>query len=331
MNPWRFVNMISVIVPVYNVEKYIEKCLDSVLSQTYSNLEILVIDDGSTDQSGIICDKYSKRDKRIRVFHKKNEGLAAARNLALEYMMGDYVACVDSDDYLEKDMYECLMEKMHEDIDIVTCGINNIYPVDAHKRNYVSYRAHECSIYDNQEAIRELFLWKTISFSSCDKLFRGKLFEGVRYPKGKVCEDLPVLYKLVSKSRNIVNIGKAKYNYIYRSDSISRKSFYDEKIYFAIFSQKILIDIQKNYPDIIEEALAWYINNIVSVLEDIIQSPKRKDYNKQERQLRLILRRRVFDIIKNSYISRERKDYYYHLLSDSNNLLGHTLRGLFLV
>lgn len=317
---------ISVIIPVYNVAAYLRKCLDSVLGQSYLNLEVLLVDDGSADSSGDICDEYAKKDERIRVFHQKNRGLSAARNLALDNMSGDYVACVDADDYIEADMYEAMMAQMDDETDIVCCGTNSIFPADVRK-NYVSYKTHVCTKYRNNEMVRELFLFH-ISFSSCDKLFRRRLFEGLRYPEGKVCEDLPVLYELVSRSRKMVNIGEAKYNYVYRADSISRQNFYPARMYYAIFSRDIVMDVQARYPDLVKEAKAWYINNIVSVLESIIISPNAGKYEVLAKRLRRIIRKRSLDILRNPYISGERKRYYFHNAVSGETCIGRIFNKL---
>lgn len=319
-------DLISVIVPVYNVEKYLRRCLDSILAQTYSNLEVIVVDDGSTDNSGVICNEYAKKDIRIQVFHQKNKGLAETRNFALKYATGKYIACVDSDDYIELDMYESLLEKMDDEIDIVTCGVNNLFPQEMYMRNYVSYKTYTCRKYNNYEAIRELFFGNIISFSSCDKLFRKSLFEGIKFPAGKVCEDLPVLYELIKKSRNVVNIGKAKYNYMYRINSISRQSFYRNKVYFAVFAGNIVKDVKLRYPKLLKEAIAWYINNVAVVLEEITNSPNRADYYDLEKRLRKLILKEIFKILKNPYISKERKQYYCYMIQNCDGYMGKFLK-----
>lgn len=306
--------MISVIVPVYNVEKYIEKCLDSILCQSYSELEILVVDDESTDGSGAICDRYTKKDSRFQIYHKKHGGLSEARNFGLRHAAGEYVAFVDGDDFIDEDMYEELLRGMDEFTDIVTCGINNFFPAQMHVRNTVSYKAHTYTEYSNCEAVRELFFSKVISFSSCDKLIRKRLFDGILYPKGKICEDLPVVYRLVTKSRKVVNIGKSKYNYVYRADSISRKPFYPGKMHYVLFSKDILSDIIENYSGLKKEATAWYINNVITVLENIADSSEPEQCASFQIKLNRILLRYIIEIYINPYIPEERKHYYFEFI-----------------
>src|SRR5699024_4494271 len=121
-------DLISVIVPVYNVEKYVRRCIDSICGQTYSNLEIILIDDGSTDSSGKICDEMAAKDGRISVIHQENKGLSQARNAGLDQAKGEYIAFVDSDDYLSLNMYECLLKSLKENnADVVRCAIKNVY------------------------------------------------------------------------------------------------------------------------------------------------------------------------------------------------------------
>jgi len=336
MNPWHMTSeglfkmrnnaLISVIVPVYNVKEYLNKCLESIIYQTYSNLEILIVDDGSTDGSENICEMYARKDIRVRVFHQQHKGLSEARNLALKYASGEYVACVDGDDYIEKDMYESLVENMDDEIDIVTCGVNNLFPKSINMKNYVSYKTHVRTKYNNYEAVRELIGGNAISFSSCDKLFRHYLFDGIWYPSGKVCEDLPVIYTLIRRSRNVVNIGKAKYNYVYRENSISRRSFYKGKLNFAIFAKDIAVDIRERYPDLTKEAMAFYFNNVVVVLENILNSSNCDDFNKIEKKLRKIILKNVINILRNPFISHERKQYYLRIASETNSCVGHILK-----
>ena len=119
--------MLTIVVPVYNVQKYIYKCEDSILSQTYKNIEVILVDDSSPDECGTICDKYAEKDKRVRVIHKKNGGLSSARNSALDIANGDYVGFVDSDDWIEPTMYEEMVQFLEdENCDMVECAINNV-------------------------------------------------------------------------------------------------------------------------------------------------------------------------------------------------------------
>ena len=206
--------MISIIVPVYNVEPYLRKCLDSILDQTYRDLEILVVDDGSTDGSGKICDDY-KKDERVRVFHTENRGLSAARNLGLDNATGDWIGFVDSDDWIEPDMYEVMLRKAEETgADIVECG----YIIEYVKKQ------KKCSaiqkIVPSVETIEALINGK-IQTRVWNKIYCGKLFTETRFPDGRCFEDIATTHKLVYNSIVTGCLG-FYYHYTQRYSSISQ-------------------------------------------------------------------------------------------------------------
>ena len=182
--------MLSVIIPVYNVEPYLEKCLDSVLKQTYKDMEILIIDDGSTDRSGAISDEYAAKDSRIRVFHTENRGLSAARNLGLDNAVGGYIGFVDSDDWIEPDMYEVLLKKAEETgADIVECGVFKEYPdktVEHQRPDRVMYKI---------EAIRAL-VNRELSNSVWNKVWVKSCYFNIRFPEGRLYEDVAITYRI---------------------------------------------------------------------------------------------------------------------------------------
>ncbi len=160
--------IISVIVPVYNVEEYIHRCIDSILAQTFKEFELILVDDGSPDQSGKICDEYALIDSRIKVIHKKNGGLSDARNAGLEVAQGEYIGFVDSDDFIESDMYEKLLEACKENSSqIAMCGRYNVLGEELHP--LFSFEGH--MIWESREAIGNLLTWNNIDSSACDKLF----------------------------------------------------------------------------------------------------------------------------------------------------------------
>ena len=209
---------ISVIVPVYKVEPYIRRCLDSIIGQTYQNLEILVVDDGSPDQCGAICDEYSRKDSRIRVIHQKNGGLASARNTGLREATGYYIGWVDSDDWIEKDMFEILVRRAEQySADIVVCGYWEQYSKKKIKKGSDSL------LLLNKEIAMELLLQnEQIKYHVWDKLWRKELFIDIYFPEGHNFEDAAVTYKLFEKAERIVCIPDIEYNYLQREDSIMR-------------------------------------------------------------------------------------------------------------
>lgn len=207
--------MISIIVPVYNVEKYVRKCLDSVVGQTYEDLEILIVDDGSIDGSGAICDEYATLDERIKVFHTGNRGLSAARNLGLDNAHGEWIGFVDSDDWIEPDMYEFLLKRAKETgVDIVECGVSRDYP-----RKSIKCRANN-SILSGKDA--EIALIKDyIRTSVWNKIYRNFLFDNIRFPEGRDFEDILTTHKILS-NRTITGVEGLSYHYTQRNSSISQ-------------------------------------------------------------------------------------------------------------
>lgn len=208
--------LISVIVPVYNVEPYLRKCLDSIVGQTYDNLEILIIDDGSTDGSGRICDEYSK-DDRVKVFHTQNFGLSAARNRGLDEAKGEWIGFVDSDDWIEPDMYEVLMDRALETrADVIECGIYLEY-----KDNTEEDRREDSKL-TAKEAIAALLDWK-LSDTVWNKLWRRECYEHLRFPENRVFEEIATTYKVFMEADGISTIFSSKYHYLQRKESLSKR------------------------------------------------------------------------------------------------------------
>lgn len=219
--------LISIIIPIYNVEKYLEKCLRSVVNQTYKNLEIILVDDGSPDKCGEICDFYSKIDKRIKVIHKKNGGLSEARNYGLDIMQGKYVMFIDSDDYIALNTCALVIETAeHKNADIVfvsysLCDNDNFKFNDLKrvKAKKISKKKALKSILTNSSTKSGQAIYQM----AWGKLYSKNLFKEIRYPVGKIHEDEFVIYKLIDMSKNCMVINKKLYAYRQRDDSIMGK------------------------------------------------------------------------------------------------------------
>ena len=209
--------LISLIIPVYKVEKYLEKCIQSVINQTYENLQIILVDDGSPDNCGKICDEYAKKDHRIEVIHKSNGGLSDARNKGLEIAKGEYIGFVDSDDYIEADMYEVLYNLLKQyNADVSIC---NFYTVSQGK---ISIKNADNGIneYNRIEILKEILLDKNIQSYAWNKLYKKELFDEIKYHIGKKYEDIGTTFYLLEKCNKVVVTGKSEYYYINRQDSI---------------------------------------------------------------------------------------------------------------
>lgn len=207
--------MISVIIPVYNIEPYLRKCLDSVVNQTYKELEILIIDDGSTDGSGAICDEYAKTDKRIRVFHTENRGLSCARNLGLDEAKGEWIGFVDSDDWIEPNMYECLLRRAEETgADVVECGCYR----EQKRSTQVSNRQN--MVMSGMEAVIGL-MHRELSEEVWNKLYRSICFSQLRFPENRTYEDVAITYKVLLEASKVSTISENQYHHIKRVGSLS--------------------------------------------------------------------------------------------------------------
>ena len=248
--------MISIIVPVYNSKQYLPRCLESLIKQIYSDIEIIIVNDGSTDGSDIICHQYSLKDQRIRVFHKKNGGQATARNLGLKHANGEYIGFVDSDDWIEPSMYYDLINAIG-DHDIAMCGR---YNVDESNNKTELFCFSKLKIFNRKESIQNFLLSKYIDGAPCDKLFKKSVLENVLFPSGYICEDLTFVYNALLNSKSIIHIGKPLYNYFQRSGSTSHCAFSKKTYGLIIYPNTIFDDVVKRYPDLTIEATIYKVS-----------------------------------------------------------------------
>lgn len=221
---------ISIIVPIYNVEKYLKTCLDSIINQTYQNLEIILVDDGSTDNSGEICEEYRKTDSRIILIHKENEGLSMARNFGLDIASGDYISFVDSDDFIARNMMEALYNRLLEtQSDMAICSIQH---VDNTGKNLYSEFTFNDIVFGKDEFWK---IYTSVGHTECavawNKLYKRKIFEHLYYPKGRTREDEFLLPSIVERCFRICSLSDRLIFYRHRNDSImgneSKKSKLD--------------------------------------------------------------------------------------------------------
>ena len=239
--------LISVVIPVYNVEKYLRQCLDSVISQSYRNLEILLVDDGSTDGSGDICDEYKDRDERIQVFHLENKGLSAARNYAIDRAHGTYIAFIDSDDWFELNAVQHLLDTAEAtNADIVTCR----YYLEYINKTEVSVGGEEAFVVSGPKVMEMLVLQQKVTGDAWNKLYKKSIFADVRYPEGRVFEDIATTYKLFLLSKSLAYTPDCLLHYRNRKNSISNnhsmKSLID---YWVAYRERFLSlkDISEEY------------------------------------------------------------------------------------
>ena len=240
--------LISVIVPVYNVESYVAECIESIQNQTYMNLEIILVNDGSTDASGDICDQYAAYDERIQVIHKENAGVSAARNTGIESANGDYIGFVDSDDYISPTMYEDMLKLMAEhDLDIIECTAfrNN------GDTNIEGCNDGSLEIFNRDEALKMAMYDCFVAVWS--QLYKRRVISDVRFPVGRKFEDSAVSYLFIANTKRVGHINRCLYYYRLNPNSTTQTSFdaksrwdfvlgYEERLQYAIDHQLPYVD-----------------------------------------------------------------------------------------
>lgn len=280
--------LISVIVPVYKVEKYLERCVTSIQNQTYTNLEIILVDDGSPDRSGELCEELAKQDSRIRVLHKENGGLSSARNAGLKIAKGQYVGFVDSDDWIGSDMYGMMYSLISKhNAQIAVCGLqcdhsdgsvswfNSEYPKDKTTK-----------LFSKHEALRELTKADKITNSACDKLFAKKIIENLPMKEGIIYEDTQIMHLWMEKADRVVYTPMPYYHYIMTDTSITRGGFKASRFAIADVLWERVEYYKENYPQLACYAISSYIS---VALDLIVASVKVTDC----RQLRRVLIQKV--------------------------------------
>ena len=271
--------LISIIVPIFNVENYLHKCINSIVQQTYRNLEIILVNDGSEDNCGAICDEYAEIDGRIKVIHKENGGLSDARNVAIDIVKGEYITFIDSDDFVEADYVEYLYKLIQKNsVDVAICNINKTLEDKYKKDNNTEDIQY---VYTQQEAIEQMLYQKLFDVSACAKLYKAELFKTIRYPKGKYYEDLATTYLVFDKCTKIVYGSLQKYNYIVRENSISTSKFSIKRMELIDIAEEMLNFISAKYPDIEKAAISKFISSNFQIF---LQTPKENSLFMEEKR-----------------------------------------------
>ena len=239
---------VSVIVPVYNVEEYLRHCLDSIISQTYKNLEIILIDDGSMDDSGRICDEYVKNDKRIKVVHKENGGVSSARNAGIREVTSEYIVFIDSDDYVDANYVELLLnEIVSRDADI---AITTHYVEYPNKMPVVRYEK-ERVVLNPHNAIDRMLYDEGIDISPWGKIYKKELFSKIKYPEGRIFEDTAITPLLLMEAKKIAINNQPTYHYlIQNSNSITNSVFSGSKMELIDMTEGMCEKVLEKYPDL---------------------------------------------------------------------------------
>lgn len=261
--------LISVVMPVYNVEKYLREALDSIVNQSYRNLQIILVDDGSTDHSGIICDEYAAVDDRITVIHQNNAGAGAAKNTGLDHIKGDYFSIIDSDDYIEPDMFKKMIGYMESyQADVVQCLFRNVFVNRKVDRQYL-IKSKDVRKISRDKFLKEyLYDWKYAIF--WNKLFKISLLKDIRFSIGRKIDDEFFTYKLICNADYIVNTQEVFYNYRMRRSSVMNDNADKRLIFDRIdcFVERYEY-VAQHFPDLEEcyyiklaDALVYYKNQL---------------------------------------------------------------------
>lgn len=294
---------ISVVVPVYNTEAYLARCVDSILAQTYPHIEVVLVDDGATDASPAICDRYAETDARVKVVHKQNGGLSSARNAGLDAATGDYIGFVDSDDYISPDMYRTLAERLESgDAEIANAMYVRVNEAGETSPSRVPHTTDE-DIAAEQFA-RELML-HTGDVSVCTKLFRAEIFDGVRFPEGKLNEDLLFMLDVMARVRRIAFAGHVGYYYFSRNGSTS--SGYGKAVIDMVgnsLAAKQIVDAA--YPALARETLRFTLYQHMAYLL-LVPASEAKKSNRVFADAVKYLRKHAPGGLSNPYLSSKNK------------------------
>lgn len=299
-------SLISIIVPVYNVEKYLNKCIESLIKQTYDNIEILLIDDGSTDGSAIICDIWETKDRRIRVFHTMNRGVSHARNCGLAHARGEYVGFVDADDWIESDMYFKMVSTLKETHAEICIGE---YTNDIENKRMIKFQKGEISIFSRDEVIIRTFTWfpsyqkRLLSWELCDKLFFYKVLKNINLNENiHMGEDMLFYWDALKYSNKILYLPLFKYHYNTRENSAVHSGI-TKKSLSGFYAKKIIYNEARCESKAVYSAVKkMYIVDGVHYMQKMF-SYNPNEFKKEIVEYQCFLRKNFFEAIKISGIS----------------------------
>lgn len=300
--------LISVIVPVYKVEKYLPRCVASLQGQDYPNLEILLVDDGSPDRCGEICDEYAAKDPHIRVIHKPNGGLGSARNAGIEQARGEYLSFIDSDDWIDSDSYSRLYALiLKSGAQMVLAGRYDYYEDSGKECRGLCPQREETVT--GEEAARRILTWNHVDTAAWDKLYHRSLFASLRYPEGVTQEDFPVTYRAALLCEHCALGNFSFYHYNHRAGSITQSTFSRRDFAQLNAAMEIHSYVSANYPALNQAAdylvgisLRWIILRIL-----LADESSRREFMPEYRQLIRSLRSRILTILSNPYFSAAHK------------------------
>ena len=276
-------DLISVIIPIYNVEKYLRKCIDSVINQTYRNIEIILVNDGSPDNCKNICEEYKEKDNRIIIINKENGGLSDARNAGIDIANGKYIAFIDSDDYVTDDYIEFMYNLIKDnDVNMAMCNVQVVWK-NMKIKEILNEESVETELLTSKQAFYNLLFDKGGRVCAYAKLYKKDLFNEIRFPKGRVYEDTAIMYKIIDNAKKIAFGNKCCYYYVARKGSISKQAEFNKNEQDYIDHTFQMLDyIEKNYPDLKSACIRFNLYARFRILRMLIFSKKRNKIMEKE-------------------------------------------------
>lgn len=284
--------LISVILPVYNIKEYLDRCMSSLFKQSYQNLEFVIVDDGSTDGSGDLCEIFIKKDPRVKVFHKVNGGLSDARNYGIARSNGDYLTCVDPDDYVDLDYIEYLYSLIRKyRTDMAICQHRTFYDNGSVK----DLRLSGDEQLANKDCLKRMLYHDVIDTSAWAKLYKKSLFDKVQYPKGKIFEDIGTTYALMLQCPEIAIGYEAKYNYMFHANSIVNSAFKPSKLDMLDMTDKMANDVLAVYPDLERAVMRRRVYARFSTLNQMLYTD---DYSAERKKIIGFIKQHAGGVLK---------------------------------
>lgn len=286
--------LVSIIVPVYNVEKYLKECIESIINQSFSNLEIILVDDGSTDESGNICDDFLNKDKRIKVFHKTNGGLSDARNYGINNSSGKYITFVDSDDLISPIFIDVLYNAIKQyDTHLSICGFQRFKDND---NLYITNKSSNIKcFFDNNGNILENILYQKkqniYSIASCGKMYHRDIFKTIRFPINKLNEDMAIIMEVIRLNKKISVVEENLYFYRINPSSITMQKFTPKRMDVINVSEKILLDTKEYFPHLIDAAEVLLFSRSFEMLTIAYYTSSTNEYINEKKRLENIIKK----------------------------------------
>ena len=305
--------MISVIIPIYNVEKFLRKCLDSIVNQTYKDLQIILVNDGSTDKSGKVCDEYAERDSRIHVVHQKNQGLSKARNVGLSLAKGEYITFIDSDDYIELDTYSIVNQAIRENNfpDLIFYREKSVDTKG--KTVYIQGDTPSGEILQKDRKFAEKRIIGDLINGVCDKVFRAEVINGLSFEIGKMYgEDFRFNLEMLKRVKTVVYIDQIKYSYVMNAESITHKAFNPNSFDQVYFKDSVVEMVKKNFPEYLKISEKRAFLARLRMCRPIYHEKLEKTYKEQLKIYDEYMRRH-YNLVKKEMSFQEATEYIIYM------------------